>query len=110
MSETNPIPTPESQESTDSSDGPTKIPVVETDSHGYWRANLKLIAVLLVIWAVVSYGCGILFIEPLNEMKLGELPLGYWFANQGAIYTFVIEIWVYAFLMEKIDKKYGVNE
>lgn len=106
MTDTPPPPPPPS----DASDGPTHIPVVDTDTHGYWRANLKLIAVLLVIWAVVSFGCGILFIEQLNKVMIGKLPLGYWFANQGAIYVFVVEIWVYAFMMEKMDKKYGVSE
>jgi putative solute:sodium symporter small subunit len=80
------------------------------DRQGYWRANLKLIAVLLSIWAIVSFGCGILFIEQLNQIRFGKVPLGYWFANQGSIYVFVVLIFVYATRMDKLDKKYGVDE
>lgn len=65
---------------------------------------------LLSIWAVVSYGCGILFVEPLNAIKLGGFPLGFWFAQQGSIYTFVVLIFVYYVLMLKLDREYGVDE
>ena len=78
--------------------------------HAYWRANLRLIGALLVIWAVVSYGCSILFVEPLNQFQIGQLPLGFWFAQQGSIYTFVILILVYAWRMQRLDTKYGVDE
>ena len=80
------------------------------DRRGYWRANLKLIAVLLTIWAVVSYGCGILFIEQLNRFTIGHVPLGFWFAQQGSIYVFVVLIFVYAWRMDRLDRKYGVEE
>lgn len=73
----------------------------------YWRANRRLIAVLLVIWAIVSYGCSILFIEQLNHFHIGTLPLGFWFAQQGSIYVFVVLIFVYAFGMDRLDRKYG---
>lgn len=82
----------------------------KVDVKGYWRANVRLILVLLSIWAVVSFGCGILFIEQLNEFKIGNLPLGFWFANQGSIYTFVVLIFVYAWRMDRLDKKFGVEE
>ena len=82
-----------------------------TDRQAYWRANLKLIAILLSIWAVVSFGCGILFIEQLNQFRFfGGVPLGFWFANQGSIYVFVVLIFVYATRMDKLDKKHGVDE
>ena len=76
----------------------------------YWRANIKCIATLLTIWAVVSFGCGILFIEQLNKFQIGQLPLGFWFAQQGSIYVFVLLILVYAFVMDRLDHKYGVKE
>ena len=71
----------------------------------YWRANRRLIFSLLSIWAFVSLGCGILFVEWLNQFKIGELPLGFWFAQQGSIYVFVILIFFYAFYMDRLDKQ-----
>lgn len=72
----------------------------------YWRANTALIRNLLLIWAGVSLGCGILLVQPLNALSLGKIPLGFWIAQQGSIFIFVILIFVYAFGMEKIDRKY----
>ncbi|MHC5108384.1 MAG: DUF4212 domain-containing protein [Planctomycetota bacterium] len=81
------------------------------DSHRrYWRANIRLISILLFIWAAVSYGCSILFVEQLNKFQIGALPLGFWFAQQGAIYVFVILIFFYAWAMDRLDRKYGVAE
>jgi putative solute:sodium symporter small subunit len=77
---------------------------------GYWRANLRLLTVLLIIWFIVSYGCGILLVEPLNAIHLGGYPLGFWFAQQGSIYIFVVLIFVYAAAMNRLDKKYDVEE
>lgn len=65
---------------------------------------------LLAVWAIVSYGCSILFVEQLNAIKIGGFPLGFWFAQQGAIYVFVILIFVYYFIMEKVDKDFDVND
>ena len=65
---------------------------------------------LLVVWFVVSFGFGILLVEPLNEIRLGGYKLGFWFAQQGSIYVFVILIFVYVRLMNKLDKKYGFDE
>ncbi len=76
----------------------------------YWRANLQLLAILLTIWFVVSYGCGILFVDQLDKISFFGFKLGFWFAQQGAIYVFVILIFVYVRLMNKLDKKYGVEE
>ena len=83
---------------------------VSESAKAYWRANIRLILILLAIWAVVSYGCGILFIEQLNKITIGSLPLGFWFAQQGSIYTFVVLIFVYAWRMDKMDRKHEVNE
>jgi len=76
----------------------------------YWRENLRYLFILLAIWFFVSYGCGILLADQLNEIKIGGFPLGFWFAQQGAIYVFVILIFVYVYLMNKLDKKYNVDE
>ncbi|MGB3238442.1 MAG: DUF4212 domain-containing protein [Geitlerinemataceae cyanobacterium] len=72
----------------------------------YWKANTTLIRNLLLVWAGVSIGCGILLVQPLNSLSFGKIPLGFWMAQQGSILIFVIIIFVYAFGMEKIDKKY----
>ena len=80
------------------------------DARAYWRANLRLIAVLLVVWATVSLVLGILLVEPLNRWHFGSLPLGFWFAQQGSIYVFVALIFIYAWRMDRLDRKFGVNE
>jgi putative solute:sodium symporter small subunit len=76
----------------------------------YWRANLTLLTVLLIIWFAVSYGAGILLVEPLNAMRLGGYPLGFWFAQQGSIYVFLVLIFVYAWAMNRLDRKFDVHE
>ena len=76
----------------------------------YWKTNLKYLAILLFIWFLVSYVFGIFLVEPLNKIRMGGFKLGFWFAQQGAIYVFVILIFVYVRLMNKLDKKYGVDE
>lgn len=76
----------------------------------YWKENLKYLIILLTIWFLVSYGAGILFKDTLNNFKLGGFKLGFWFAQQGSIYVFVVLIFVYVNLMNKLDKKYGYNE
>jgi putative solute:sodium symporter small subunit len=76
----------------------------------YWRRNLGYMVVLLAIWFLVSYVCGILLVQPLNSIHLGGFPLGFWFAQQGSIYVFVVLIFTYYFLMRRLDKEYDVNE
>lgn len=83
---------------------------METDKKDYWKQNLKYLAILLSIWFLVSFLCGILFADYLNQFMLGGFPLGFWFAHQGAIYFFVILIFIYVFLMNRLDKKYKVDE
>jgi putative solute:sodium symporter small subunit len=75
----------------------------------YWKTNLKYLLVLLSIWFLVSFGAGILFRESLDTIKIGGFKLGFWFAQQGAIYVFVILIFVYVRLMNKLDKKHGFD-
>ncbi len=76
----------------------------------YWRRNLQTLFILLLIWFVVSFGFGILLVEPLNEFRFGGYKLGFWFAQQGSIYAFVILIFVYVVRMNKLDKEFDVNE
>lgn len=71
----------------------------------YWKINLKYLLFLLSIWFMVSFGFGILFVEQLNQLKFGGFKLGFWFAQQGAIYVFVILIFIYIYLMNRLDKK-----
>ena len=72
----------------------------------YWRANVTIMAVLLTIWAIVGLGCGILFADKLNAIQLGGYPLGFWFAQQGSIMTFVVIILVYCILLNRLDNKH----
>lgn len=76
----------------------------------YWQRNLRLIAKCLVIWFVVSYGFGLLLVEPLNAFRLGGYKLGFWFAQQGSIYVFVALVFYYAYAMNKLDAEFDVNE
>ncbi len=71
-----------------------------------WRANLRLTLILLSIWAFVGLGCGVLFADYLNAWKIGGIPLGFWFAQQGAIIVFVILILVYAIMMNRMDRQH----
>ena len=71
----------------------------------YWKINLKYLLFLLSIWFMVSFGFGILFVEQVNQFKFGGFKLGFWFAQQGAIYVFVILIFIYIYLMNRLDKK-----
>ena len=80
------------------------------NNNSYWRENLRLIFICLTIWFVVSYGFGLLLVEPLNTIKLGGYKLGFWFAQQGSIYTFVGLVFWYSSQMNKLDKKYNVEE
>ena len=83
---------------------------MDNNKKNYWKQNLKYLTILLSIWFLVSFLCGILFADYLNQFMLGGFPLGFWFAQQGAIYIFVILIFVYVFLMNRLDKKYKVDE
>ncbi|MDA9593866.1 DUF4212 domain-containing protein [Flavobacteriaceae bacterium] len=75
----------------------------------YWRQNIKYLVILLTIWFTVSFGFGILLIDELNQFKIGGFKLGFWFAQQGSIYVFVILILTYIVLMNKLDKKYNIK-
>lgn len=81
-----------------------------SDRSEYWRKNLGAIAVCLVIWAIVSLGFGVLFARSLNAFSLGGYPLGFWFAQQGAIYVFILLIFYYAWRMNRLDREFDVHE
>ncbi len=82
-----------------------------SDAQKYWQANIRLVIGCLVVWFVVSFGFGILLVEQLNSIRiLGGYPLGFWFAQQGSIYTFVALIFFYAWRMNQLDRKFNVHE
>ncbi|HLF30134.1 MAG TPA: DUF4212 domain-containing protein [Xanthomonadales bacterium] len=76
----------------------------------YWRANLRLVGLCLAIWFAVSYGCGILLVEPLNRIEFFGFKLGFWFAQQGSIFVFLLLIFFYAWRMNALDRAFGVEE
>ena len=82
----------------------------EDTAKKYWNENIKLVLSLLSVWAVVSFGCGILFVDYLNEIQFMGFKLGFWFAQQGAIYVFLVLIAVYVKKANALDEKYGVDE
>lgn len=83
---------------------------IDSQGQAYWRATLSLLAKILVVWFLVSYGAGILFASALNSIHLGGYPLGFWFAQQGSIYVFIALIFYYAYKMGKIDEEFDVHE
>ena len=82
----------------------------QKNATAYWKENVRYMFILLSIWFIVSYGAGILFKDWLNEIRVGGFKLGFWFAQQGAIYVFIILIFVYVKLMNNLDKKYGYDK
>ena len=85
-------------------------PSLQERRKAYWRANLRILAILMSIWFVVSFGCGILFVEPLNQIKLGGFKFGFWMAQQGSIYVFVALIFVYVRFMNKLDREFQFED
>lgn len=79
------------------------------NANAYWKENIRYVLILLAIWFVVSFAAGILFKDELNNFKMGGFKLGFWFAQQGSMYVFVVLIFVYVRLMNKLDKKYGYD-
>ena len=91
------------------SDGPTAGDAENQRDRAYWRANLRLMGILLAIWFVVSFGFGIILRGPLDALSIGGAPLGFWFAQQGSIYVFVILIVVYCVAMNRLERRYGFD-
>jgi putative solute:sodium symporter small subunit len=81
-----------------------------TKMERYWKKNLQTLALLLFIWFLVSFGFGILWVEELNTIRMGGFKLGFWFAQQGSIYSFVILIFIYVIRMNALDREFKVNE
>jgi putative solute:sodium symporter small subunit len=82
----------------------------KSKTKAYWRKNLQTLFVLLLIWFLVSFGFGILLVDQLNAIRLGGFKLGFWFAQQGSIYVFVILIFIYVGRMNKLDREFDVDE
>jgi putative solute:sodium symporter small subunit len=82
----------------------------DRNAAAYWSANLRLIVGSLIVWALVSYGAGILFRPLLASISIGGTDLGFWFAQQGSILTFIILIFFYAWRMNQLDKEFGLHE
>lgn len=80
------------------------------DKSKYWLANLRIVCVLLAVWFAVSFGFGILLVDVLNYVQFGGFKLGFWFAQQGSIVTFVILIFLYAYLLNRLDRRFNVHE
>ena len=85
-------------------------PATRYSHERYWKANLKCVGILLSIWFLVSYGCGVLWVDQLDKIRLGGFNLGFWFAQQGSIYVFVVLIFFYARRMATLDRAHGVEE
>lgn len=79
------------------------------NNKAYWRENIKYLSILMFFWFFVSFGCGILFKDFLDQFQLGGFPLGFWFAQQGSVYAFLLIIAAYIIIMNKLDKKYNLN-
>jgi putative solute:sodium symporter small subunit len=84
--------------------------MLDKSPQNYWKRNLRYLLVLLIIWFLCSYGAGIIFKDSLNNVKIGGFKMGFWFAHQGSIYIFCIIIFVYVYLMNKLDKEFDVDE
>ncbi|MGJ8668491.1 MAG: DUF4212 domain-containing protein [Oceanococcus sp.] len=82
----------------------------ELSAQAYWKANLSLLWKLLLVWFLASFGCGILFVDFLNQFSIGGMKLGFFFAQQGAIYVFVVLIFIYVRQMNKLDRQFDVDE
>ena len=92
------------------SDNPPNQTSQNSAAAAYWRENIRILLSLLAIWFAVSFGCGILFVEQLDQIAFFGFPLGFWFAQQGSVYTFLVLIFTYIGLMNRLDKKYNVQE
>lgn len=83
---------------------------VRSQLDSYWRKNIVYVVILLSVWFAVSYGCGILFVDKLDQIRVAGFKLGFWFAQQGSIYVFVALIFIYVWLMNRLDREYNVHE
>lgn len=79
------------------------------NNKAYWKENIKYLSILMFFWFFVSFGCGILFKDFLDQFNIGGFPLGFWFAQQGSVYAFIVIIAFYIRIMNKLDKKYNLD-
>ncbi len=79
----------------------------DNSAHEYWKSNIRIVLSLLSVWFLISFGCGILFVDALDTIRIGGFKLGFWVAQQGAIFVFVILIYIYIHLMDKLDDRYN---
>ena len=86
------------------------MPENNNNNHAYWRANIRLMLILLAIWFTVSFGFGILLVDWLNQFQFFGFKFGFWWAQQGSIYVFVVLIFVYTAMMKRIDRQFGVSD
>jgi putative solute:sodium symporter small subunit len=85
------------------------MPEKRSVDSSYWRTNLRYVTGLLVLWFVVSYGCGILFVDVLDKFRIGGFKFGFWMAQQGSIYSFVVIVFIYVQLMNRLERKYTIE-
>jgi putative solute:sodium symporter small subunit len=83
---------------------------MDKQHEAYWKANIRLVVNCLLVWGTVSFGCGILLVDFFNQFHIGGYPLGFWFAQQGSLFTFLVLIFFYAIRMNRLDRQYGVSE
>ncbi|MDD9890280.1 MAG: DUF4212 domain-containing protein [Gammaproteobacteria bacterium] len=81
----------------------------DNSAQSYWKSNIRIVLSLLAVWFFISFGCGILFVDALDNIRFGGFKLGFWIAQQGAIFVFVVLIFVYIYLMDKLDDKYNLE-
>lgn len=81
----------------------------DTRAQDYWKSNLKIVLSLLSVWFFISFGCGILFVDALDQVRFGGFKLGFWIAQQGSIYVFVVLVFVYIYLMDRLDKRFNAS-
>ena len=79
----------------------------DPNARSYWKSNIRIVSSLLVVWFLISFGCGILFVDALDNIRFGGFKLGFWIAQQGSIFVFVILIFIYIKLMDKLDDEYS---
>ena len=89
---------------------PTHVQRPYIDRQTHWRRQLRLTVILLIVWAAVGFGMSILFVEEMNTIRMGDMPLGFWMAQQGSIYVFIVLILIYALLSGKSDREAGLDK
>lgn len=93
-----------------SDENPGSPPSENGHGEAYWKENIRLLLTLMAIWFIVSFGCGILFRDFLDQFMIGGFPLGFWFAQQGSIYVFILLVFYYAWKMKRIERHYDLHD